>query len=67
MKTADNIDKQKLQMSIRNRQTRIQENLKLIEQHKFQITKLLLTIQHEQEALEVEQFKLKNKKGRNLL
>jgi hypothetical protein len=56
-----------LQNSIRNRETRIKENQKLIEQHKFTITKLLLTIQHEQEQLAKEKNLLAGKKKGSLL
>lgn len=67
MKKADNIDKYALQLSIRNRQTRIAENKKLVEKYRFEIGKILLTIQHEEEQLKLEQSKLTNKKGASLL
>lgn len=62
-----NIDKETLQLSIRNRQTRISEKLKLIEQHKFSITKLMLTIEHEKEQLAKEKSLLNPRKGKGLL
>lgn len=66
MKTAD-IDKHALNLSIRNRKTRITENQKLIEQHKLTIAKLNMTIKHEQEQLEYEEKLLGQKKGASLI
>jgi hypothetical protein len=58
-----------LQFSVRNRKTRIKENEKLIEQHRFAITKIQLTIQHENEQLKIEEGLLKanSKEKRSLL
>lgn len=60
---------QELQFSIRNRKTRIAENKKLVEHYRFTITKLLLTIQHEEEQLTKEEKLLNStsKEKRSLL